>query len=52
MTRVGRQAGSESTTPGMGIQFVDVDDDTRNALVRVLEGTDAYRALMDADNTD
>lgn len=45
------ETGSESPPPGMGIRFVDMDEGTREALVRALEGTDAYRAMLEAEES-
>lgn len=43
--------GSESS-PGMGIHFVDMHDDTRKALRRALEGTGAYEAMRETEDGD
>ena len=53
VARVREGKGSESApSPGMGIQFVDMHDDTRKALIRALEGTGAYEALREIDKGD
>ena len=49
LVRDGEGTGSESS-PGMGIRFVDMHDDTRKALIRALEGTGAYEAVQETED--
>lgn len=42
--------GTGPDSPGMGIRFINMDADTRKALIRALEGTGAYEAIRHIDD--
>ena len=46
VARVQDGDGAERS-PGMGIRFVDLDGDRRDALRKAIEGTGAYRAMRE-----